>query len=136
MQEEPERHWMAKDFQNHPRFIGYEAGPRLCDLCDAGLAVRVGKQGRFMLFALTAAGRTYLSITEARKEQTPTQSEETPRQTDDFPDEVQESPAMETVQDMIDARIVTPLRNRIQEMKKTVYVPHKDGFIDGRHSES
>ena len=41
MQEEPGRHWMAKDFQNHPRFIGYEAGPRLCDLCDAGLAVRV-----------------------------------------------------------------------------------------------
>lgn len=79
MQEEPGRHWMAKDFQNHPRFIGYETGPRLCDLCDAGLAVRVWKQGRFMLFALTETGRKFRSIVEARSEQTApeTQKEET-----------------------------------------------------------
>jgi len=52
MQVEPERSWMAKDFQHAPRFIWYEAGPRLCDLCNRGLAWRVGKEGRFVLFAL------------------------------------------------------------------------------------
>lgn len=56
MQQNPFRAWYAKDFQNGPRFIGYEAGPRLCDLCDDGLVLRVGRVGRFVLYSLTEAG--------------------------------------------------------------------------------
>lgn len=71
MQEDPEREWMASDFQHDPRFIGYEAGPRLCDLCNMGLVCRVGKQGRFVLFALTEKGRKAWSVDERYKLQTP-----------------------------------------------------------------
>lgn len=56
MQVEPFRKWEARDFQNGSRFIGYEAGPRLCDLCDDGLAQRVGRNGRFMMYELTEQG--------------------------------------------------------------------------------
>lgn len=56
MQQEPFRSWYAKDFQNGSRFIGYEAGPRLCDLCNDGLVTRVGRVGRFVLYTLTEAG--------------------------------------------------------------------------------
>lgn len=50
MQKEPERQWIASDFQVAPYFIGYEAGPRLCGLCDMGLATRLGKRERFVVF--------------------------------------------------------------------------------------
>lgn len=56
MQREPYRKWLAKDFQNGDRFIGYEAGPRLCDLCDDGLVRRAGREGRFMQYELTNDG--------------------------------------------------------------------------------
>ena len=120
MQEEPEREWMASDFQHSPRFIGYEAGPRLCDLCNMGLACRVGKQGRFVLFALTEKGRKAWSVDDRYKlqEKAPKTNEEhasdtnvgrmdEPSETDELPEflrddrnetpenEEQESPATE-----------------------------------------
>lgn len=59
MQKEPTREWIASDFQQQPYFIGYEAGPRLCGLCDRGLVMRVGKKGRFVKFQLTEAGISF-----------------------------------------------------------------------------
>ena len=59
MQKEPTREWIASDFQQHPYFIGYEAGPRLCGLCDRGLVMMVGKKGRFVKFQLTEAGVSF-----------------------------------------------------------------------------
>ena len=60
MQSNPTREWLAKDFQKSPYFIGYEAGPRLCDLCDRGLAWRPGKDGRFQKFQLTEQGINFV----------------------------------------------------------------------------
>ena len=55
----------------------------------------------------------------------------TPRQRDNFPDEVQETPATEAVQDMIDARMNNPkIGDLVGDMKRIKYVPHKNGFID------
>lgn len=59
MQKEPMREWIASDFQDAPYFIGYEAGPRLCDLCDRWLAIRVGKRERFTVFSISEAGRNF-----------------------------------------------------------------------------
>lgn len=59
MQKEPTREWIASDFQDKPYFIGYEAGPRLCGLCDRGLVNRVGKDGRFVKFQLSEIGISF-----------------------------------------------------------------------------
>lgn len=41
--QEPTRIWFAKDFQNGDKFIGYEAGPRLCDLVNTGHMESLGR---------------------------------------------------------------------------------------------
>lgn len=42
VRQEPDRIWFAKDFQNGEKFVGYEAGPRICGLVDQGYMVKVG----------------------------------------------------------------------------------------------
>lgn len=127
MQEEPSRQWKASDFQHDPRFIGYEAGPRLCDLCNMGLVCRVGKQGRFVLFALTESGRKALSTDDRYKLQTPITKEKTeevfnPETEPDFVgDEPQLSPE-DTVGDLAGSEYPKP----------TTHVqPYKGGFMSG-----
>lgn len=49
VRQEPDRIWFAKDFQNGEKFVGYEAGPRICGLVQQGYMECVGwfdKDGR------------------------------------------------------------------------------------------
>lgn len=132
MQEEPEREWKASDFQHDPRFIGYEAGPRLCDLCNMGLVCRVGKQGRFVLFALTEKGRKAWSVDERYKLQTPItkeKQEESSNESDGptFLDETQNSP--ENIEDKLDENTPVGDLGEYEVSKNPSVEPYKDGFI-------
>lgn len=139
MQEEPEREWMASDFQHSPRFVGYDAGPRLCDLCNMGLVCRVGKQGRFVLFALTEKGRKAWSVDERYKLQTPitkAKSEESSNDQEkpDFLDEEQKSPEdtkQETpdIEEKLDESTPVGDLGEYEVSEKPSIEPYKDGFI-------
>ena len=117
MQEEPSRLWKASDFQHDPRFIGYEAGPRLCDLCNMGLVCRVGKQGRFVLFTLTNKGRAATSTKIAPSETS-----------EHIGDEVQESPSDELPEFLGDDTVGELAGENYPKPSENVQ-QYRDGFI-------
>lgn len=69
MQTHPDRLWKAKDFQHGENFVWYEAPTRIGDLCRLWLAQRVGFEGKFAQYQITASWKSVKTARwEAEKE--------------------------------------------------------------------